>query len=602
MKASLCIAASLILLPTGFSGGASKGRFEYLSPPPGSTMVSPRTNIILRPLRGIESRSLVDHTDFRITGERTGAVNCSVILSDDSITVIIKPGRPFAGGESVTVGLYPGQGALDPAAASPFSFSFRVSAHQGEARPAVDDPSGALPDWKASRSARLPEETGPADFPRVTVLLSDNPSPGCLFLSNMTMGSGALNTPYVMILDNAGQPVFYRRTPSECTDFKVQPNGLITYNDSYLQCFLALDSSYAVVDTFRCGNGYSTNWHELRLLPNGHALILGDDPQIMRMDTIVPGGYSSALVQGIVIQELDRSKNVVFQWRTFDHFRVTDATHENLTSSFIDCVHSNAIEPDTDGNLMLSSRHLDEITKINRQTGEIIWRWGGRNNQFTFLNDSLGFAHQHAIRRLPDGNVSLFDNGDFRFPLFSRAVEYRLDEQKKTATLVWQFRHSPDIYASAMGYLQRLPNGSRLIDWGSSDTLLTEVRPDGSAALELTFPSGVYSYRAYRFPWKTTATTGIRTSLLPGSFSVEQNYPNPFNPTTTIGYRVPEAGDVTLEVMDILGRKVGTLVNGRQEAGDHSITFDGSRLSSGVYFYRLTAGRAALTKKMALVR
>ena len=74
---------------------------------------------------------------------------------------------------------------------------------------------------------------------------------------------------------------------------------------------------------------------------------------------------------------------------------------------------------------------------FNRNTGAIIWRLGGKNNQFSFINDTIGFSHQHAIRRLENGNISLFDNGNYHSPPFSRAIEYSLNENNKTATLVW---------------------------------------------------------------------------------------------------------------------------------------------------------------------
>lgn len=89
---------------------------------------------------------------------------------------------------------------------------------------------------------------------------------------------------------------------------------------------------------------------------------------------------------------------------------------------------------------------MDEITKINRQTGEIIWRLGGKNNQFTFINNTTGFSHQHAIRRLPNENITLFDNRNFPSLQFSSAVEYELDEQNKNATLLWEYRNTSDIY------------------------------------------------------------------------------------------------------------------------------------------------------------
>lgn len=99
-------------------------------------------------------------------------------------------------------------------------------------------------------------------------------------------------------------------------------------------------------------------------------------------------------------------------------------------------------------------------------------------------------------------------------------------------------------------------------------------------------------------------TTGVQSRLqaVPKSFALEQNYPNPFNPTTVISYQLSAVSNVTLDVYDILGREVATLVNEKQSAGNYSVTFDGSRLASGVYFYRLVAGNYTSTKKLVLVK
>ena len=88
----------------------------------------------------------------------------------------------------------------------------------------------------------------------------------------------------------------------------------------------------------------------------------------------------------------------------------------------------------------------------------------------------------------------------------------------------------------------------------------------------------------------------------PKEFKLEQNYPNPFNPTTTIQFAVPSVSDVKLEVFNILGQKVASLVNRRMEAGVHTVNFNAANLSSGVYFYRLQAGNFVQTKKMMLVK
>jgi len=99
-------------------------------------------------------------------------------------------------------------------------------------------------------------------------------------------------------------------------------------------------------------------------------------------------------------------------------------------------------------------------------------------------------------------------------------------------------------------------------------------------------------------------TTGVRQihGVLPTTFSLFQNYPNPFNPSTVISYQLPANALVTLKVFDELGRLVRTLVEDRQSAGTHSVTFNASSLSSGVYFYRLSAGSFVQTRKLMLLK
>jgi hypothetical protein len=89
---------------------------------------------------------------------------------------------------------------------------------------------------------------------------------------------------------------------------------------------------------------------------------------------------------------------------------------------------------------------------------------------------------------------------------------------------------------------------------------------------------------------------------VPNSFSLSQNYPNPFNPVTNIRFSIPNSGSVKLVVFDILGREVITLLNEVKPAGNYLVDFDASKLSSGVYFYRLTSGSFTETKKMLLVK
>jgi hypothetical protein len=106
--------------------------------------------------------------------------------------------------------------------------------------------------------------------------------------------------------------------------------------------------------------------------------------------------------------------------------------------------------------------------------------------------------------------------------------------------------------------------------------------------------------------WLTVSgpVTGVANLIdtRPTSIDLSQNYPNPFNPTTKISYTLKNNGLVSLKVYDLLGRQVSVLVNEVQTAGSHQVTFAGSHLTSGVYFYRLENAGTSMTKKMLLLK
>ncbi len=99
-------------------------------------------------------------------------------------------------------------------------------------------------------------------------------------------------------------------------------------------------------------------------------------------------------------------------------------------------------------------------------------------------------------------------------------------------------------------------------------------------------------------------TTGVKSppGAVARTYELYQNFPNPFNPSTTINYQLPMSNHVTLKVFDILGREMAMLVNEKESAGNYSIKFDGSRLASGVYFYRLEAGSFVSVKKLVILK
>ena len=581
-------------------------RIRYLSPAEGARLVLPETNIIVRLDRALELETALDPTAIAAIGSLSGAHAGTTRLADDGKTLLFRPDRAFAWGEKVTVRL--GQPMLRGAATSRerVSFSFSIASAKpprlrdstrlefgSDPGQAPRDRVAASPLTSASRADSLPP-----DFPTITSTVYQPTASGSLFLCSFSFFGP--NNPYLLILDNSGAPLFYRRMPNSCYDFKVQPNGLLTYYDQTHGKFFAMDASMSEIDSFACGNGYSTDLHELRLLPNGHALLMSYDPQVVDMSVVVPGGNPNATVIGLVIQELDHDKNVVFQWRSWDHFEITDATHEVMTAASIDYAHGNAIELDTDGNLLISSRNMDEITKIDRATGAILWRWGGKHNEFTFVGDTLAFTSQHGIRRLANGNLSLFDNGNWHDPPYSRAVEYTLDETARTAERVWEYRNTPDEYAFAMGYVQRLGNGNTLIGWGSTKPDIVEVAPDGTKLMEMTLPAGIYSYRAFRFNW--TAPVSVLPARLPSGVSLSAGEPNPLRDRTQMRFDLNAGARVSLKVYDVTGREVLTALDGVSfEPGRHPIRVDLSDRTPGLYFCRLTANGYSATRELLLI-
>jgi len=582
--------------------------FYYIDPLPDAKYINKEACIIIKPNSMVDKSTLLNDKAFTITGSISGELMFSIIKSSDGSTVILKPVNQFALGETVKVGFTRViKSAASGAGIEPFSFSFRIKSKEVK----VNKQFSILSELSDEEISRLPKGYYNSDMistlPEIGLNHYDNPTPGRIFISNFKFFGTA--TSFLLILNNDASVFYSQEMPYACFDFNVQPNGHLTYFHGYDGVYYEMDEYYDIINYYKCGNGYGTDLHELRLLNNKHFLLMSYDSQHVDMSGIVIGGNPNAVVSGLIIQELDENKNVVFQWRSWDHIPITDASHQNLLAASIDAVHGNAIELDNDGNILISSRHLDEITKINRTTGDIIWRLGGKKNQFTFPNDPDTFNYQHGIRRLNNGNIILFDNGNFHVPHYSRAVEYQLDEVNKVATLVWQYRNIPDIFGPAMGFAQRLDNGNTIIGWGAANPTVTEVRPDRSKALEINLPPGSFSYRAFKYDYKPNETVA---TYPPEAAFLGQNYPNPFNPVTTITFGIPrindskEVVDVRLKVYDVLGREIATLVSAQMKPYTYTVNFDASGLSTGVYFYRLrvTGNQAQYyeTKKMIVVK
>lgn len=175
-------------------------------------------------------------------------------------------------------------------------------------------------------------------------------------------------------------------------------------------------------------------------------------------------------------------------------------------------------------------------------------------------------------------------------------------------------------YTISWPVMKNIPEGWELVftdlDNGTSVNMMEEdsysfivaaqqKRIAGSILLPPSLQAKVSQAIDPRFSIRLIPGTAVSTeddNFGPEEFALDQNFPNPFNPTTNIRYNIPEAGQVTLSVFNILGQNVRTLVNTRQSAGTHTIAFDASNLSSGVYIYQLRFGSNVLTRKLTLIK
>jgi hypothetical protein len=222
----------------------------------------------------------------------------------------------------------------------------------------------------------------------------------------------------------------------------------------------------------------------------------------------VGGSKESVAIQGIV-QELDiQTGEVLFEWRSIDHVALEETYVTPWEDHYpgIDYFHLNSIDVEPDNNLLISARETSAVYKIDRKTGEVIWRLGGKKSDFE-MGEGTRFAFQHDARRLPDGTISIFDNGSLLFENGtpkaveeSRAIVVDLDEERMRATLVGEYTHPDKQYADAAGNMQVLPNGNVFVGWGRA-LAISEFSNDGQLLLDLRVSPEHRTYRAFRFEW-----------------------------------------------------------------------------------------------------
>lgn len=376
----------------------------------------------------------------------------------------------------------------------------------------------------------------PEDMPGINLIAKNNPSDGYLFINLYKLSpSAADDFTYIAILDNNGFPVYYKKLAyTGAINFKffeTVQGKRFTYTINDTKKTVVMDENFEVIkqiDFLPPDNAYdySIENHDFIYIDDDHYIVPG---QYIRenVDMTAYGGSNAVKLVEFVFQEV-LNNQVIFEWDTAEHPELLSATDplyytQYATAEKVDYFHFNSIAIDpNDENFIVSARHTNQVYKINRTTGEIMWRLGGNNDDFNLTGNTI-ISHQHHANILNNGNLLLFDNGVTKNPQQSRIAEFELNETNLTANLVYEYTELGR-YSDIMGSVQKLSNGNYCIGWGGNITSqsnanksdITEVDPNGTIVLDISFTnypdSFTYSYRALKYNLTFNSDQNVQSS------------------------------------------------------------------------------------------
>jgi len=295
----------------------------------------------------------------------------------------------------------------------------------------------------------------------------------------------------ICAIDEYGEVVYFISTDETSVgDVRLLPNGLLRFMGNKTCHEITLDASLLWVNPI----SYIVS-HDATSMPNGNILTIADDFRMIQ----------GQLYIGNCIVEFDRhTKEEAWTWNTFDHYSPDNG------GPLPDWVPGNAaFYNESDGCVYFSSRHFSRITRIDYVTGSVVYNmgydWPGGSTNF---GHNL-FTYQHAPQMLPNGNMMVYDNGNFREPLTdprqTKAIEIAFDDPSAptSADIVWEFslthEDGSEMYCAYWGDADRLPGGNTLVTGGPCDTIF-EVDANADLVWKLKVEGGGSMYRAQRIP------------------------------------------------------------------------------------------------------
>jgi hypothetical protein len=343
---------------------------------------------------------------------------------------------------------------------------------------------------------------------------------------------------WAMFLDPRGVPVWWQRT-------RTKPFNPTLLRDNHVAWYPLGDDKFGTLPDKRYEEhrldgtlarkvgtvGTPTDLHEIQELPNGHLLLDAYRP-VDGVDVSRFGGPHSARVYFAEVQEVTRSGKLVWRWNARGRIRLAEtgrwwrrlvATQRKFPrgSRWYDAMHVNSISPVGD-DLVISCRHDDALYRIDRATGRVMWKLGGTHTSRSLevVGDAYGkatFGGQHDVRVLPDGTVSVYDNGADR-DRPPRVLRFRIDAKHRRATLIEQHT-DPDVPRSGWGGgARRLPGGNWATAWGGTG-YVTEMTAAGERVLQIRF-GHASNYRVDPLPPGRLSAARLRAAM-------DRRYPRP---------------------------------------------------------------------------
>jgi arylsulfotransferase ASST len=443
-------------------------------------------------LRGVTAAQV---GTIAVTGSRSGAHPGTVVGHPDGRGASFVPATAFRAGEKVTVTT-----SLPIEGTTGGDFTFTVA--RGDYLMATRTGERRVP--RARKGSYYAYHSDSIRTPRLIVTRHRRGRAAGLLFLNTGWSDDRPRPDGVLIADDRGRPVWFQPRQAGVKVFNVglqsyRGQPVITYWQGSFAAgwgygeYVLLDQSYRAIARVGAVGGNRADIHDFTLTPEGTALVPS-------YSAVRRGGRQ---VLDNVIQEIDiATGRLLFEWHSLDAIGLKESYDRPQRGMPFDYFHLNSIEVGPDGDLLISARNTCAVYEIDRMTGAVNWRLGGKRSDFRMGRGSR-FCRQHDARWAGGGTMTIFDNhvDRIREGGQSRALRLAVNQRRMRVRLLRGYHHSRPLAVPNKGSARQLTNGNVLVGWGAMP-YITEFTRHGRVVLDAHFAKADDgTYRAIRARW-----------------------------------------------------------------------------------------------------